>query len=365
MERETKPVNPFFHQFDFQFDLFETIFFHISRYEEVFCRDENKNPNGWLKEELQFLVINNLEKIPVVDQLVLAFFEILLDRKIQKATTFDLSHDIDVLYRFKPYYKFFRSLAAIIYHRKVQEQFLSSILHFSKMLSGKKSDPYDTYHWLLRSENCFSAKRLYLMSGGNTKLDNHYRIESRKVRAIIDQALEKGYEIGLHPSYNAGFDERMYNHEKTKLEKILNQEIVYNRQHWLRFSWSITPKIYLENRIEEDSSIGFTRRIGFRTGTGFPFYLYDFDHEKAFSWKERPLILMESCLIHESRQSGIAISDILSSFLMRNQKNTNISLNFHNSNFDPTLKTGLELQLFYAKFIGNPSDYVTQLINVS
>ena len=335
----------------FQFDIFETIFFHISRYEEVHCNESDNNDCGWLQEEKQFLIRHQLEKLPVVDQLVVAFFEVIFQTKIQQATTFDLSHDLDMLYRFKPFYKFIRSLGATILLRRDIDQIRRSIKHYWSMLSGQMNDPYDTYHWLFRKEDVFTSKRLFLMAGGNSKYDNHYRIESKSIKTIIELAQDKVYEIGLHPSYNAGFNNEMYTQEKRKLEGILNHSVKHNRQHWLRWNWKITPYILSHNQIEIDATMGFNGRLGFRCGTGFAFHLYDFTEEVAFPWREQPFSLMESSAIHESRDTGKDIMAIMHAFLEINKDNTHISVNFHNSNFDPTLQVGRALSHFYESFV--------------
>ena len=122
---------------------------------------------------------------------------------------------------------------------------------------------------------------------------------------------------------------------------------------WLRFNWQITPKVLGKMGIAEEASIGYQHHLGFRCGTGFPYAMYDFRSEKAFNWLERPLILMESAAIHEAKKTGTPIDSLLQQFLDENLINTHISINFHNSNFDPELTSGRQLKLFYQNLILN------------
>ena len=185
------------------------------------------------------------------------------------------------------------------------------------------------------------------MAGGETRFDNFYEIEHPKVSDIIGKAKKAGYDVGIHPSYNAAFKPDLFAQEKDRLERVTGHSIHRNRQHWLRFNWEITPYFYEKYRITEDASLGYRRRLGFRCGTGFPYHLYDFKREKAFKWVECPMVFMESSAIHEARREGVLLLDLMNSFLEDNAYNTHISFNFHNSNFDPTTTHGPVLKKFY------------------
>lgn len=341
--------NLFFENNHFGFDIFNTIFFHISRYEEIHTPSEKNGQAGWLKEDQHFLVKNNLYKNPVVDQLVVAFFEIITGQRILEKSTYAISHDVDILTRFTPSYKFFRSLAATVIHRRGWSQFQDSITYYRKILQAEIKDPYDYFATLLRLEDQWKYKQIFMMTGGNTKYDNKYKIDDPAAKQIIQLAKERGYSVGLHPSYNAGFEESRFIEEQRKLVQASDQNIVNNRQHWLRWSWEITPYLFEKNGISTDSTMGYNRYLGFRCGTGFPYYLYDFKNEKAFSWIEHPMAFMESSAIHLANQTGDNLTELIRRFLLKNKENTHLMLNFHNSNFDPLLDTGRQLRQFYEK----------------
>jgi len=90
-----------------------------------------------------------------------------------------------------------------------------------------------------------------------------------------------------------------------------------------------------------DSTMGYSDHLGFRCGTGFPYRMYDFKNEKKFSWVEHPMAFMEADSTREN------LIKIVSNFLLLNQENAHLMLNFHNSNFDPLLASGKMLRQFY------------------
>jgi len=349
----------FIHNNTFQFDVFESIFFQITRYEEFYASEDTFNKAGWLDEKYHIIIKSKLNEFPIVDQLVKKFFEIILNIEIKKRTTYDMTHDLDILYRFNNKMSYFKSLAANLYYRRGIWEFFQVIFFGLKSIIHKTNDPYDTFEKILLADNQFIRKTLFFMSGGNTTFDNLYDIQHPYIKKIIEIAKNRGYNIGIHPSYNAGFDEDIYKKELNLLEQIAENKIDKNRQHWLRFSWKTTPLIWKNNGIKYDFTIGYNQHIGFRCGTGFPFNMYDFENEKAFDWLEVPLALMDSSVKHFVRNNGGSIISLVKGFFSKNKQNTHISMNFHNSNFDILTKEGLEINTVFqyvkdeAKIIAN------------
>ena len=172
-----KKSDQFFQNNSFGFDVFNTIFFHISRYEEYYAPESKNSQAGWLKEDLHFLIENNLYNRPLVDLLIATFFEITTGEKIMQKSTYGISHDVDMIARFTPSYKFYRSLAATLIHRRNWSEFRKSIGYYKKMTLGKTKDPFDYFDSLLRTEEEWKYKQIFMMTGGNTKYDNKYRID--------------------------------------------------------------------------------------------------------------------------------------------------------------------------------------------
>lgn len=346
-------INDQLNSYTFPFDIFESIFFHISRYEEYFSPKEKNDHYGWLEEKEHLLVKNDIHKLPQADILIKIFFEKFYSNKIKLRTTYAISHDIDILYRFKPISRLIKSLGGIIYHGRGIKHFSKSAIQYFKMATRVSKDPYDCFDSLIHTDDHWTEKIIFFIAGGKTKYEGFYSINHPYIKKIISLAKRRSYQIGIHPSYNAAKNPKSFIIEKTALESITNHEIVYNRQHWLRFDWDITPYYLESSKVKMDSSMGYTRHLGFRCGTGFPYKMYDFKNERPFSWIEYPLSFMESSAIHEAKFSKLSLYEVMNEFILLNDKNTSIMFNFHNSTFDTTTDTGKSVKRFYTEKLTN------------
>jgi hypothetical protein len=118
-----------------------------------------------------------------------------------------------------------------------------------------------------------------------TDLDHFYhfddRIAFRGRAATLRQATRalhaEGWEIGLHGSYNAAYDGALLRDEAAQVASLVDAPVVSVRQHFLRFDRDVTPAAQLSAGLQVDSTLGFSRTIGCRTGLAFPFFWPDGD----------------------------------------------------------------------------------------
>lgn len=338
----------FFDGSRFGFDVFETIFFLISRYEEQFCDPTYKDQWDMMFESRQLLVRSKLQEIPIVDHLVKSFFLAIGLPVKSRMTQKTMTHDIDVL---EKYGTPIRTLRAV--GRAILDHGFKGLQAIFKTIRNRKSnptkDPYYTFDFLLIDQTIknISNKIIFFMAGGETKHDNYYHINSSLAIEIIEKAKEKGYEIGLHPSYNTWQKADLFHLEKKLLEEVSGSSIRTSRQHFLHFSFCDTIQILEENHIKFDSSLGYQRLIGFRCGTGFPFYLYNFETEQTSTVQELPMVIMDGALLDQNHHNLDQAIEHLSSFLLKNQFDTHLTFNFHNTIFDPTKRDVNKMKLIY------------------
>ena len=325
-EQKRKPQQDFISDNHFHFDIFETIFFHISRFEEWFYQFGRSDEHGRMDARQQFLVKNNLHRKPVVDHLIFGFLNAIGIETRPMKTTFRITHDIDFIVKKNNLMGVVKSMGGAILKR----QNIPAAIRIWKNRGEK--NPYDTFDWMLRKEENIE-KVIYFLVGGKTRFDEPYDLHLRVFKKAIELCKERGYQIGIHPSYNTWKDEALLQKEWKKLEQAIGKEIVLTRQHFLRFSFKDTPQIIQQLGFKEDSSLGYADRIGFRCGTGFAYRLYDFDHERAFDFLEVPLVFMDSALFAEADFQPEQIRKIWAAFLSENRFNTKITFNFHNSRF--------------------------------
>lgn len=329
----------------FQFDLMESIFFHISRIEEYYCKDQELDAHQRMHSKYQMLVRHQLHRIPVVDHLVLAFAKALGLNHPSIPTKYRMTHDIDFIKKTNGLYGQLRTIAAAILKMR-------DIKRAVRVLKDKTKNPFDTFDWLLLEQPM--EKVIYFLVGGQSRYDAPYDLNDATTQKAFRLAQERGYQIGIHPSYHTWKTPEMMAEEKAKLEKAIGAEVKISRQHYLRFSFKHTPEILEQLSIQEDSTMGYGDRIGFRCGTGFPYRLYNFEKEKAFGFIEVPLVFMESALLEETKFKAETLVQLWKSFLSQNAENTRITFNFHNSRFYDAALSGIDLKQLYLTRLSNP-----------
>jgi hypothetical protein len=330
------------------FDLFETIFFFLSRIEEIHLPYATYVGKKELFESKIVGVKSDITHVPVVDQLVVLLFEMVTSNKIHQKTTISISHDIDAIRKYNSPYAFIRKMGGQLIHRKNISRWP---IIWKQAREYPEHDPFDTSEWML-SKQQEQIKEIYFLVGGAHEEDNPYSFDDPIFNSFIKNAVDAGYHIGIHPSFESWQRPELVLKEKNKLEKVLGKSITISRQHFLNFDILHTPKILESCGILKDSSIGFSRHVGFRSGTGFEHYLYDFDLEGP-SILETPLVFMDVAGMYVCDWDGDRYLKLKQSFLSRNAYNTHITFLYHNTIFDEMEMRGYNIKKDYFNLIGN------------
>lgn len=143
----------------------------------------------------------------------------------------------------------------------------------------------------------------------NTKrwlLDPSYDIaRHERLSEKCKELVSDGNRIGIHGSYFSAVNEGLFCKEKEILEDSINCGITKARQHWLNYYEYKTPHIHNRSGIEEDSTVCFNDIPGFRAGVASRYNPYDHQNEVPFSFKEIPLVVMDSHLYDYSADSDL------------------------------------------------------------
>ena len=332
----------------FQFDIFETIFFHLSRYEEFVLPTTAFDQFGRVKADAQFLVRNHLEKTPVIDRLVFCFLDALKLNPPHISSQAVMTHDIDGMKKFSSPFTIFRKTGGVLWRQKNWPAVKKLWTSYYQYFSNKAPDPYDVFDWMLIKN--LDKKIIYFLVDGNTPYDSPYPLKDYFKR-VVQQAKSRGYHIGIHPSFDTFKNPERLGQEIQKLANCLDQPILFSRQHYLRFSMKETPTIIEDLGIQEDSSLGYNDRIGFRCGTGFSYHLYNFDEERPFKFLENPMVMMDYALILEGNFQTDRITAIWNDFLQQNKYFTSTTYLFHNSRFDQSWIENIPLKAMYLDLI--------------
>lgn len=266
---------------NFKYDVFSSVFYFISRYEEWQAFETDIHNRFEAKESILFK--NNLNLKPVVDiwiqelknELERFFKEINFPKNKFKVIS---TIDVDNLYAYKEK-GFLRTTGAIC--KDILKFDFTNLKNRSTVLSKKTDDPFDIYSSV--SEFCLDKKipliYFFLFRSG-TKYDRTVDPNSNAFVEVFKRIKEHSAFIGLHPSYNSSVNKDLLIHEQNMLAQKANEKITLSRQHYLRFNIRTTPAQLMQNGFVADFTMGFASSPGFRAGTSFPFYYYDFGTEQ-------------------------------------------------------------------------------------
>ena len=352
VESKKKKKNTFFENGNFGFDIFETIFFHISRYEEIYCNETQIDVHKRMKSGEQLLVKNKIHDTPVVDILIYFFFKALNLNVRKRKSGYSLTHDIDIIRKYKSIFYSLKSIAKAFQMGLGFRGAINIIKSIINSIKHPERDPYFTYDWLFVNDPKFVHKTVYFVAGGNRKYDLFDEMYYKELPEIIKKAKNSSYKIGFHPSYDAYNNKKLFETEFNKLNGLNEDRIIDIRTHYLRLDLQKTFDLIEQFGFKTDSTLGFTDEIGFRCGTGFEYYPYNFKEERAWKFKELPLVFMDSSLkYHLCHNKTECFRQKALQFFEMNKYHTHIMINFHNTTFDYSLKFNNELKEFYLQLI--------------
>lgn len=311
-------------------DIFASVFFMLTRWEEVVITARDKNLRFPAKESLA--VRAGFIRRPVVNEYaemlcnMMSYIKFPYERQDKNFSLF-FTHDIDVFrYSARKGWLDYKDILATMVVKK-------SILPLWGYLAGRinyKRDPYNVFDFFMeKSERMNTKSHFYFMS------DNAGRyIHTKTFRSIINEISRRGHIIGFHPDLQSCFDAEKWHTEKERLEKYSGVKVKEGRQHVLQIDIPGTFRIWQDNGMEIDSTLGYADMAGFRCGTGDIFHLFDVKSAQLLKLKERPLIVMEGTLnryehltLEESRQK-------IDYFIQVSKKyKSPLTILFHNSSF--------------------------------
>ena len=285
---------------EFNYDLFWNAFYFLSRKDEYDLelagiklqsysnKSSRINDKSWL--------------IPIVNYYFGKFKAYIQSRypslKFGKAdkAKIDLSHDLDYL----------KKTTAL---RIKQSAF--NILNALKYLDPKKlskafkfffsNQQYWNFDYWTELESKYQLKStFYIYANAGSKgfkkwlMDPAYTVgNDDKLKAELIELQNKGWELGLHGSFESAVNFELLEKEKEILEESVQQEITKTRQHWLRYEEGITPFIH-ERLFEQDATIGWNNRIGFRAGIASKYRPYCHSENRPFKHFVIPQIIMDA-----------------------------------------------------------------------
>lgn len=283
-------------QEDFSFDLFSSVFYLLSRYEEhlPFSADQH----GRFTSTSTILNKLNVIDKPVAEYQISKFHQ-LVEKKFPGAHSLVsdakmiVTVDIDNAwaYQNKSFAvragQFFRDLLRLDFARMNERR---------SVRRGRKKDPYDQYQFINEAlQNAKVDARFFFLLADRSRFDRNI---AHTEPALVDliKNTKNNFPVGIHPGYASHLSWEKLHKEVTRLQQIIQEPVRYSRFHYLRFCLPESYRNMERAGVWEEHSMGFADHAGFRAGTCFPFQYYDLEQERTTSLCIIPMVIMDGTL---------------------------------------------------------------------
>lgn len=321
---------------DLDFDPLAASFYVTSRYEEYnpFPKDEHDRfpAKASIQDKLDCL------HLPIV-QIWASFLGNALLKKFPKLklkkieTEFKPTFDIDMAWSYKQKGAY-RQIGAIL--KDTLSFNFTSIYERWKVINNLQQDPFDTFSYIEKQTAKINSESSYFfLMGKKSSYDKNINPTNLPFIKLI-QRISKQNSVGIHPSY---YSDLHLEEEIKALENATGKAIVNSRQHFLRLRLPRTYRHLIENQIQNDYTMGYADKIGFRNGLAIPSLWYDLEAEKQTQLTIHPLQIMDVTLknyLSLSPEQAVLESKKIIDTIYK-YGGTLISL-WHNSSFDKQWK---------------------------
>jgi len=290
---------PFAHEKAIPFDVFSSVFYLLSRYEEY--QPLRTDAFGRTPSSACFMVKTQQEHTPIIDiiadrlylMLTHVFKLPLLKPQFRGLPTYD----IDIAYAFKA-----RSAALNLGH--IAKSALS--LQFNQLKNRLSTqfgaqDPFDSYAYI-NALNKQKRSIMFFLCRREGKHDRSIPPKSKAMRKLVQNQAEQ-FEIGFHPSLLSHNQFSFLEEERSTLDAHNQSSIYSSRQHYIKIQYPETFRNLVTLGIKRDYSIGFTDRLGFKAGTAHPFLFYDVERDAVGQLLLHPFVAMDTVYIQHLKWS--------------------------------------------------------------
>ncbi|MBC8184896.1 polysaccharide deacetylase family protein [candidate division KSB1 bacterium] len=158
-------------------------------------------------------------------------------------------------------------------------------------------DIWFNFDQILQIEQELGVAATYNFITTNKKIDGlpnaDYNINSKRISDVIKKIIINGNSIGIHGSVGTHIS-----HKKLTSEiNCFPHKVIGGRFHYLMLKIQESFDIIEKAGLQYDSSLGYAECIGFRNGYCYGFAPYNFREERAYHFREFPLMVMDKTLI--------------------------------------------------------------------
>ncbi|SFP18232.1 DUF7033 domain-containing protein [Enterovibrio norvegicus] len=308
---------------DCQIDVLGTIFFTLSRVEEIIVKDRD-SLGRFCSEHSAAYKFGYLER-PIVDEYVFYLHYLLreLDSNLPDITvdseifvTCDVDYPFDISNN--SWLSIFRCAAAKLLRARSITKSFSALSHGVLVKLGLSVDHYTNAVKSIIQDNDRVGNKVafYFIPKVTSKFDPDIDFLSQKAKDVVKIVADSGHEVGVHLGFQTEADEKVTAESMSRYVQALRElgistDHIGCRMHYLKWDAYNTPSNLEINGIAYDTTLAFADRSGFRCGTSKRFPLYDWKNRRKSNVIEVPLINMEVTVMSDSYEGVSTPNDLV------------------------------------------------------
>ena len=222
---------------------------------------------------------------------------------------FWISHDIDVPWFFKDLPRVMRGVAKGLVRQHSPVLALQNLVTGLRALKEPKVDPcYQGVRKLMELDESLGLKgTFFFMTAAKGGVDEGYDLKHPGLRALLEEARDRGHEIGWHVGERASRHPELFARERDLFFEMNGNDGCGVRHHYLAWRGPESWRRLADSGFAFDSSLGYNYFPGgFRCGTAHPFHAYDLQSDRVLPLIERPLVVMDSPVMITARDSSLS-----------------------------------------------------------
>lgn len=145
---------------------------------------------------------------------------------------------------------------------------------------------------------------------GRTPYDVEYDVRRRAFREVFGQLGRRGFEIGLHASYEAYRDPARFVAERERLAEMSGAVVTGLRHHYWHLGPDVDRTLRMHERtgFEYDSSVAFNEELGFRRSVALGYRPWSAPDGRAIRVWQLPVICMDGNLFYRPIEHHVAVA---------------------------------------------------------
>ena len=189
--------------------------------------------------------------------------------------------------------------------RGVRRAAATPALWWAVRRTGPARDPWNTFDHLMDMDEAAGVRGAYyfIPSSDPTARTARalYDLADPAIIALLRRIVDRGHELGIHPSYRAHANPAQLAREVHTMRTAVaglgsTSQQLGGRHHYLRWQATTSWRDWDDVGLDYDSTVAFAEEPGFRAGTCHPYPAYDLVARRPLRLIERPLVVMDQSL---------------------------------------------------------------------